>query len=131
MADLVLTSSEMAKWGQRLAADDWAWVTWKWLLGNSALILIWIVFVVALLQLLHPRSRQRVARYTGRTVDGSSVFTGVVLTWLAGTFAHGALFGAGPYGYWLQTWLGESTFQDVAEWTYTYLTLFGPIKFFL
>ncbi|WP_162926481.1 hypothetical protein [Teredinibacter purpureus] len=131
MVDFVLTSSEMNKWAQRLAAEDWTWITWKWLLGNSALIVIWLVFVLAVVQMLLPKSRQRLSRVTGRNVDGSTIFTGIVFTWLAGTFSHGAIFGSGPYGYWLQNWLGESTFQYVAEWTYTYFTLFGPIKFFL
>lgn len=130
MADLVLTSSEMAKWGQRLAADDWAWVTWKWLLGDTALILLWLLFVFALIQMIVPWSRRRIVAMTGRSVDGRSIFAGVVVTWLAGTFAHAALFGSGPYGYWLQSWLGESTFQHFGSWTYTYLTLFGPLKFF-
>ena len=129
MVDLVLTSSEMNKWSQRLAADDWAWVTWKWLLGDTALVFIWLVFVIALIQMILPKSRRRMSRLTGRNIEGGTIFTGVVFTWLAGTFAHAAVFGAGPYGYWLQSWLGETKFQNVSEWVFTYLTLFGPLAF--
>jgi len=125
VAELQLSKTEMGKWADRLAAEDWAWVTWKYFLGESVLILLWLVFVCTLVNMIIPGTRRKLVQATKIPVTGSTIFAAFVCTWLMADLTHGAIFGGGPYGYWLQTWLGSVTFSAVADWTNRWMTLLG------
>ena len=132
MADLkmALTQTDMSKWASRIASEDWAWVTWKYFLGDTFLFLLWLSFLCTFISMLVPSVRIKLVSYTRLPVNGSVVFSAFVITWLIGSFSHAAIFSPGPYSYWLQSWLGVHVFDDVASWTHKYLTLFGVIFLF-
>jgi hypothetical protein len=124
---MALSQADMNKWGSRLAAEDWTWVTWKYLLGETALFALWLIFMYTLVSMVVPSLKRQLVYTTGLPVNGSVLFSAFIITWLIATLTHGAIFGAGPYGYWLQSWLGENSFNDLANWTHQYLTLFGVL----
>ena len=127
MADLTmaLSQADMSKWAGRLAADDWSWVTWKFFLGDTLLLILWLIFMFTFVSMIIPNLRRKLVNSSKLPVNGSTIFSAFIITWLIAQFTHGAIFGAGPYGYWLQSWLGVNTFNDLANWTHQYLTLFG------
>jgi len=129
MADLTmaLSQADMSKWAGRLAADDWSWVTWKYFLGDSILLLLWLVFMFTLVSMIVPGLRRKLVNSSKLPVNGSVIFSGFICTWLIADLAHGAIFGPGPYGYWLQSWLGDVTFSEVADWTNRRMTLLGLV----
>lgn len=127
MADpkITLSAADISKWSERLAAEDWSWLTWKYLLGDAALILLWLAFLTTLISILLPKSRKRLAVATRVNVNGGTIFSAFIFTWIAGIFGWSAMFGAGPYGYWLHQLLGADLFASVSEWTFRYMTLAG------
>jgi len=122
-----LTSEELSKWGERVTASDWSWSTWKWFLGDTFLILIWVLFMLTFFSMLIPRTRKRIVLATGRAIKGSSYFGAFIFTWTAALLAHPAIFGPGPYSYWIYQLLGPSSFASVEDWTFRYMTLFGLV----
>ena len=129
MADskISLSAAEISKWGQRLAADDWAWVTWKYLLGDTLFVLLWLIFAFVFLSLFFPTSRKRLVISTGINVSGGTMFSAFLFTWLVASLCHSALFAPGPYAYWLHSLLGPECFSYIGDWTFKYMTLLGLI----
>lgn len=118
----MISSRDMALWGSRLAADDWAWVTWKYLLGTTALVALWALFMFVFISILLPNRFLNMPKNT-------SVFAAFIMTWLVAIMAHGAVFGAGPYGYVLQSSLG-GLYSPIEAWTFKWMTLLGLISSF-
>lgn len=127
MADpkISVSSSELSKWGERLAAEDWSWLTWKYILGDAALIALWFVFILVLISLLIPSYRKKLGAASRVNVSGGTIFSAFVITWIIGAFGQGALFGPGPYSYWLHQLLGPDLFVSISDWTFRYLTIVG------
>ena len=117
----------MAKWGELLSRDDWPWKVWKSLLLESGLIFLWLYFLFFTVWTIWPRKRILVDQY-GQHIAKYFV-TSLVITWLIADLTWGAVFGptGGVVGYYLQSWLGESTFSDIGDWANRYLTLIGFI----
>jgi hypothetical protein len=116
---------DVALWSKRLAAEDWSWVTWKFLLGDTALVILWALLMLTLIMLILPKSRKQLAYSANIQVSGGTFCSAFIFTWLAGTFAHGAIFGGGPFGYWLHQLLGANRFETIADWSFRYLTFLG------
>jgi len=122
-----LTATELSKWGDRLAASDWSWVTWKYFLLSTGSILLWLIFLFVFISMFMPTMRKRYSKLGGYTFSGGSFVTAFICTWLVATITHGAVFSAGPYSYWLQTWVGADSFVAIEQWSFKYLTLLGLI----
>lgn len=120
-------AGDVALWSKRLAAEDWSWVTWKFLIGDSAFIILWMVLMFTLIALFLPHTRRKIAYSSNIQVSGGTICSAFIFTWLAGTFAHTAIFGSGPFGYWLHQLLGANRFEEVADWSYRYLTFLGVL----
>ena len=127
MADpqITISSSELSKWGERLAAEDWSWLTWKYILGDAAFIALWFLFFSVLIALFIPSCRKKLGAASRVNVSGGTMFSAFVFTWIVGIFGQGALFGPGPYAYWLHQILGPESFEAISDWTFRYLTLVG------
>jgi hypothetical protein len=119
-------AGDVVLWSKRLAVEDWSWVTWKFLLGGTAVVFLWVLLMITLVSLFLPSTRRKIEYLSNIQVSGGTFCSAIFFTWLAGTFAHGAIFG-GPYGFWLHQWLGANTFEAIADWTFRYLTLLGVI----
>jgi hypothetical protein len=117
-------AGDVALWSKRLAAEDWSWVTWKFLLGSSAVIILWVLLMITLVSLFLPKTRRKIEHQANFHVSGGTICSAFFFTWLAGDFAHSAIFG-GPFGFWLHQMLGANTFEAAADWCFRYLTVLG------
>lgn len=43
-----LEYGEIVVWAKRLAAEDWSRLTWKHLIGDAELLLLWAIFLITL-----------------------------------------------------------------------------------
>ncbi|WP_444997919.1 hypothetical protein [Aliikangiella sp. IMCC44359] len=123
-----LTESELIKWGNRLSASDWSWATWKYLLLDTGLILLWLAFFTVFILMLLPKTKKKLELASGYKFATGQWFYAFICTWTAGLFAHPAIFGSGPYGYWLHQLIGPSAFANCSDWTFRYMTLLGLIS---
>ncbi|MFA0809391.1 hypothetical protein [Microbulbifer epialgicus] len=123
--EITLSASDLSKWADKLAAEDWSFSTWKYLLGDAALIGLWGIFLVTLIALLLPHSRKRLAIGSRMNINLGTIFSAFIITWIVGIFGHGAMFGPGPYSYWLYQFLGADLFTSLSDWSFRYMTLLG------
>jgi hypothetical protein len=115
-----------AVWAKRLAAEDWSWVTWKFVMGGAALVFLWFFLILTLIMLIVPNTRRMITFNNGH-FDVKTFISALFFTWLSGTFAHAAMFGSGPYSYWIHQLVGDTTFESIADWSFRYLTLLGVL----
>ena len=118
-SSILISVSEMNKWGHRLEASEWAPIVWKSIFIDSGLLLLWLLSLFFMLFFMLQRNYVK--------AKNGSWFTLLIISWLIGDLLHGAIFGpTGSFiGYHLQTYFGESTYLEIGIWTNKYLTLFG------
>lgn len=124
--DTMMSLDRVKRFGELM--DYYGYFSWHTLceLGGSLMFLLpWIVLFLMSLSLLTKQGRLSYKAYRG-SYDGygAAVVSIWILTWVAGIFAHGAIF-TGFFGYHIHSWLSLGSIHSAEQFFFKYFTLMG------
>ncbi len=125
--EYLIYPEHMQEWADRLAADDSQWVTWKFFLMDILVVSLWLFCLSFFLFFLY---RCFAFPFMKKKLAMNPVKPLILMYFIAfttGIFAHRILFYSGPFGYYMQTWLGTESFARWNEWFFENLTIMGHI----
>ncbi|MFV0508768.1 MAG: hypothetical protein ACK5M8_05910 [Shewanella algae] len=115
MSDFLMSQRELAKWAERLAADDWGRQTWESIALGVSCGALWLLCILVLVGCLVPPIRRRIHSWTGIYLPWNIAIAALIITNLVGIMGHPAIFSSGVVAYWINTTVPASVLEPLAE----------------
>lgn len=113
--ETLMNARELAKWTERLAADDWSRQTWENVAMGTLCGAAWLLCICLLVACLVPPLRRKFHSWTGVYLPWNICVALLIITNIVGILGHPAIFSTGAIAYWVNTTVPASVLEPTAK----------------